>query len=212
MMAGDSKPNGSSRPLQEDRKRPGRRRSFPRRLFKMHVESARNFERVRRIRLTAVRSRSQPPRLAWRLEVCLQVIAAGVILVSVGVIGGSIHRQLWEAAQLSDYRSTMREVCEVVRIMRWRAASGRRKLELRIDAPHRSFQLMTFDGQSRIVERTLWLSDGLEVLQAPDRLTADKTGRLSAASIVILAPLHNRLFRVTTTARGFVQCDEESSL
>ncbi len=219
MMAGESKGNGSSAPLQDGGKGRSklrspveRRRNFPRRFFKLHIGSVRRSEHPPLVRSAAMGRRPQPSRLSALAELLRQVAAALLILAVAGVVGGSVHRQLWEAAQLNDYRSTIREVCDAVRLMRWRSASGHRMLELYIDAPRRSFQVVTFEGQSQVVERTIWLPAGLEILEAPERLATDRAGRLPEASIVLSAPSQNRLFRVTTTGRGFVQCHEESIL
>jgi hypothetical protein len=88
-------------------------------------------------------------------------------------------------------------------------------MQLRVDVSQGAFHLSTTQGKFKsyeTIERTLWLPKGLEISEAPTVLTALPTGRLSAGSIVIIAPVYNRLFRLTTAERGLVHLDEEPTL
>jgi hypothetical protein len=150
-------------------------------------------------------------RVAWP-ETALRPVVAVAILLGVGAVGSSVQRQLWEAAQLATYRSSMRELCEVIRTMRWQTTSGRRTLELHSAPERRSFQLVAVDGRGRSVQRTIWLPEGLEILESTQRVVARPGGRLTPGAIVVSIPSHHRLFRLTITGRGFVECHEEQVL
>jgi hypothetical protein len=148
------------------------------------------------------------PWTAWLVEV-------GVALLIAGWLGLSILPQLQGQMALLDYRSTMQDLTGMVQAMPSRALAQRRVMQLRVDASQGAFHLATTQGKSTFydtIERTLWLPKGLEISEAPALLTALPTGRLSAGSIVIIAPVYNRLFRLTTTERGLVRLDEEPTL
>lgn len=141
------------------------------------------------------------------------LIFASVALIS--VFGASMHRWMWAQAEWGRYRTTMQELTATVRTMPSRALAKRRTMHLRIDAARGTFQVTSAQGSSRTyttVERTIWLPDGLEILEAPEALTASATGRLSAGAIVVAAPAYDRLFRVTTSEAGVVKLHEESTL
>jgi len=148
------------------------------------------------------------PWTAWLVEV-------GVALCLAGWLGLHIIPQLQGQMELLDYRSTMHDLTDMVQAMPSRAMAQRRVIQLRVDASQGAFHLAMTQGTSRLyetIERTLWLPKGLEISEAPALLTALPTGRLSAGSIVIIAPVYNRLFRLTTTERGLVHLDEEPTL
>jgi len=148
------------------------------------------------------------PWAAWLVEV-------GVALLLAGWLGFFVIPQLQSQMELLDYRSTMQDLTSMVQAMPSRAVAQRRVLQLRVDATQRAFHLaMTQEAAASYdtIERTLWLPQGLEINEAPALLTALPTGRLSAGSIIIVAPLYHRLFRLTTTERGLVHLDEEPTL
>lgn len=93
-----------------------------------------------------------------------------------------------------------------------RALAAGSPVELRIDAKRGCFQLVTLVGKRKAatrIEDTMWLPEGLRVLEAPATITASASGQLSAASVVIVATMSNRLFRLTTRPPNLVQFDEE---
>ncbi|MDP3704133.1 MAG: hypothetical protein Q8R78_07070 [Candidatus Omnitrophota bacterium] len=140
------------------------------------------------------------------------ILVASIGLVS--LIGARAHRWMWSQAELWHYRMTMQEVAGVVRQMRLRAVNARRTLTMRIDAQARQLQLMAADDaplMQESVERTIWLPPGLEILQAPDQVTASPTGAMSPISIIIEAPAFQREFQLHTSPLGAVRLHEEPS-
>ena len=139
---------------------------------------------------------------------------AGVVVAT--WVGAAAHRWMWTEAQLLNYRSTMQALATTVRATQFRAHAQDRTFELRVDASSRRFQLITVmqqpGGSIERVERTIWLPEGLQISEAPEALRALPTGRLSSASIVVLAPAYNRLFRLRTSETEGVELHEEPSL
>ena len=134
-----------------------------------------------------------------------------------GLAGLGIHRAIQKDAELARYRAAAQELASTVRAMRAQAAAKRRTVQLSIDALHGTFQVVSIRrGSSRrsfeTLERTFWLPDGLQVSEGPATLTALPNGHLASATIVIVAPAYQRLFRLTTRESGVVQLDEEPTL
>ena len=148
----------------------------------------------------------------------LSRIESAILLASLLIIariGASTHRWMWEETELAHYRATMQELTRTVRAMHSHALAGRRTIQLHIDTSRGVFQLISVQDKPapyEIIERTIWLPEGLQVREAPEALTALPTGRMSPTAIIIDAPSHNRLFRLTTTEAGLVQLNEESTL
>ena len=140
------------------------------------------------------------------------ILVASLGLVS--LIGARAHRWMWSQAKLWRYRMTVQEVATTVQAMRLRALNARRTLTMRIDAPARRLQLMTVDAgplRQESVERTIWLPAGLEILQAPDHVTASPAGVLSPVSMVLEAPAFQRAFQLQADPSGAVSLHEEPS-
>ena len=146
----------------------------------------------------------------------LRAMAVAALLALIGVSGVWAYRTGQREAELSHYRSAMQELSSTIRAMRSQAAAKRRTIQLSLDASHGAFQLLSIRRASRrsyeTVERTLWLPEGLQITDGPPTLTALPNGRLSPATIVVSAPAYQRLFRLTMSASGVVQLDEESTL
>jgi hypothetical protein len=148
------------------------------------------------------------PWTAWLVEV-------GVALLIAGWLGFHLIPQLRARMELLDYRSTMHDLTGMVQAMPSRARAQHRVLQLHVDASQGAFHLAATQGTTTsydTIERTLWLPKGLEVSEAPVLLTALPSGRLSATSIVVVAPVYHRLFRLTTTEQGLVHLHEEPTL
>jgi len=156
-------------------------------------------------------ARAPRPSAIWA-QAALRPLVAVTLLLGAGGIGSSVHRQLWEVAQLAGYRASMQDLCEVIRTMRWQTTSSRRTLELHSAPSRRSFQVVALEGRGRIVQRTIWLPEGLEIVEAPERVIARPGGHLTSGVIIASIPSHNRIFRLTITERGFVECHEEMIL
>jgi len=140
------------------------------------------------------------------------ILVASLGLVS--LIGARAHRWLWSQAELWRYRMSVQEVATTVQSMRLRAVNARRTLTMRIDASARRLQLLAVDADPLMqesVERTIWLPAGLEILQAPDHVTASPAGVLSPVSIVIEAPAFQREFQLQANPSGVVHLHEEPS-
>ena len=146
----------------------------------------------------------------------LRAAALLALLTLIGLFGVWIHRTVQREAELSRYRSTMQDLAGTVRAMRSQAAAKRRAIRLSIDAPHGAFQVISAQRGSHrsyeTLEQTLWLPDGLQIVEGPPVLTALPNGKLSSATVVIAAPAYQRLFRLTTRESGVVQLDEELTL
>ena len=157
------------------------------------------------------------PSDAFHPNACLRrATAIAALLALIGVSGVWAYRTGQREAELSRYRSAMQELSSTIRAMRPQAAAKRRPIQLSLDASHGTFQLVSIRRASRrsyeTVERTLWLPEGLQITDGPPTLTALPNGRLSPATIVVLAPAYQRLFRLTIRASGAVQLDEEPTL
>ena len=140
------------------------------------------------------------------------ILVASIGLVS--LIGAKAHRWMWAQAELWGYRMTMQEVASTVRQMRFRAVNARRTFTMRIDAAARRLQLMAV-GASPLtpesVERTIWLPKGLDIMQAPDYLTASPSGVMPPFSIIVEAPAFQREFQLQASPSGAVHLHEEPS-
>ena len=164
------------------------------------------------LRVTCHVSRVTNGRGSIRLTEVLTLIASFMIVTA---LGASVHRQMWEAAELLRYRSTMQELTSTVRAMPSRAIAERRTIQLHANAARGVFQLTAVvekPARYEMIERTMWLPEGLEISEAPTVVSASPAGRLSRSSIVVAAPSYNRLFRLTTDEQGLVQLHEESTL
>ena len=142
-------------------------------------------------------------------------MVAMITLLCLGLVGVGGVRWFHREAQLQQFRTTLQNLAYTVQTLQPRAVARHRPMILRIDATRGVFQLTLLQGGQRsyeTVEQTLWLPKGLEITEAPASLTVLPAGHLAATTIVVVAPAYNRLFRVTTTARGLVRLDEEPSL
>ena len=139
------------------------------------------------------------------------VLAGSIMLVT--QIGASAHRWMWHQAELVRYRSAMHELTDTIRVMRVRSLTRRQTTQLRIDPSRGGVQVVAIQGTSgrrvEVVERMLWLPKGLEISDAPAVITSQPSGALSAASIIVTAPLYQRAFRVTIDNASQVRLDEE---
>ena len=141
-------------------------------------------------------------------------LGAGLALL-IGMGGLVAHQWVRGETQWLRDRWVMQELTTAVRSMRARAVATRRVVELRVDASHGTFHLVTLQLASQpyeILEQTIWLPDTLMISEAPERLRALPNGRLSLSDIVVTAPYSHRLFRLTTDERGDVRLDEEPLL
>lgn len=133
------------------------------------------------------------------------------LLTVIGLLGTTVNRQSKEETDLARHRTLIQELSDTIRTMPRRALAAGSPVELRIDAKRGCFQLVTIVGKRKSavrVEDTIWLPEGLRVLEAPAKITASSSGQLSAASVVIVATASNRLFRLTTRPPTLVQFDE----
>ena len=140
------------------------------------------------------------------------------LIVLVSVMGWMTSFSAFHAyttTQWADYRITMQEVAGLLRAMPSHAWAHQHPVSLHIDQTRHAFRFAVKHSAPQdydVIERTIWLPEGLRISEAPAAITALPTGALSTGDIVIIAPAYSRLFRVTTTARGVVQLDEESIL
>lgn len=142
--------------------------------------------------------------VTWIGLVCLVTV--------IGLLGTTVNRQSKEETDLARHRTLIQEIRDIIRTMPRRALATGSPVELRIDAKRGCFQLVTLVGKRKVatrIENTIWLPEGLRVLEAPAIITASASGRLSVASVVIVATASNRLFRLTTRPSALVELDEE---
>ncbi len=139
-----------------------------------------------------------------------------IVLVSVmGWVTSFSAFRAYTTTQWADYRMTMQEVAGLLRTMPSHAWAQQQPVSLLIDQAQHAFRIAIKHPAPQdydVVERTIWLPEGLRISEAPDVITALPAGALSTGDILIIAPAYSRLFRLTTTARGVVQLDEESIL
>lgn len=143
------------------------------------------------------------------------------LIVMVSVTGWATSFSAFHAyttSQWANYRMTVQEVAGTIRMMPSHAWAHQHPVSLHIDQTQHVFRVaVQYPARPNaqdydVIERTIWLPEGLRISEAPSRITVLPTGSLSSSDIVIVAPAYSRLFRVTTTSRGVVQLDEESIL
>ena len=140
-----------------------------------------------------------------------------ILIASIGfvsLVGAKAHRWMWAQAELWGYRMTMEDVASTVRHMRYRAVNAKRTFAIRIDAAARRLQLIAMDTSGLVQEsvvRTMWLPPGLDILQAPEQLTASPTGAMSQGPIIINAPTFQREFQLQMSPSGAVSLHEKPS-
>lgn len=139
------------------------------------------------------------------------------IVVVIGVIGllGSVALpRMRPTMELMRHRSAMQQVASELRMMRFRAMNEQRTFALHIDSDARRLQLVVIELEPtprEWVERTIWLPEGLDILEAPERLIVFPSGAMAPASMLAEAHGFSRIFRLTVTANGIVRLNEEPS-
>ena len=102
------------------------------------------------------------------------------------------------------YRATLQELGRMAWSLPAMAAALRRPMRIIVDAEQGAVRLVALQAGPRQLERveqTIWLPEGLEVQQVTEAFTASPEGWQSPASLTLIAPAYNRLFRVTTDGR-----------
>lgn len=154
-----------------------------------------------------------PGRAAARWALQLGGLAGGILLACTLAlrVDSSVQHELHRLR----HRAALHELTNLVWTMPAMATARRKPLEIRVDRAAGAVHLIVLHGGWRhleTVEQTIWLPEGLQVVEAPPSLTVLPTGPLSAATIVVVAPSYNRLFRLTTTTEGLVRLDEEPTI
>lgn len=160
-------------------------------------------------------ARVSAPPMHCSVRPLVKAAQVGAFVLMTALVGASVNGGTRrDAIELLRYRATLQELSDAIHTMHWRALSQRWIVELRVNESRSGFQVVAIEGTPRmeIIERTMWLPEGLQLLDAPDRFTVDSTGRLPRLSLVLRAASHNLLFRVTVTQEGFVQVREEPTL
>ena len=145
----------------------------------------------------------------------LSVVEIMSVLALVSLLSTSVYQQAEEQGQLVCYRSVLHTLSDAIRTLAWRTPTRHQRVELRIDRRQRSFTMVVVAVNPHsvdTVEETIWLPEGLEILDAPGAITASADGELPPTTIIVAAPVQNRLFRMVTTISGGVQLHEESTL
>lgn len=157
----------------------------------------------------------KPSSLAHFWDALRRLVLACILFGIVAILlqeGLSLYRQAAVDSDLTEYRIGLRDVANTIRAMRAKAVSENHPFELRIDQKQRSFTVASLSSSSPdyvSVERVVWLPEGLEISEAPLWITAESSGLVTPASIVIAAPAFRRLFRLKTHLGGIVEFHEE---
>ena len=131
-----------------------------------------------------------------------------------GLFGSMALPRMRPTMELIRYRSAMQQVAAEIRVMRFRAINEQRTFTLRIDRSSRRLQLVAMDLEPtprERIEHTIWLPEGLDLIEVPDRLTVFPSGAMAPASLLAEATQFGRIFRLTVSASGIVQFSEEHS-
>jgi hypothetical protein len=144
-----------------------------------------------------------------------RLVSSAVAILLIVAVGVQLNRWIRQEEELIRYRAILRELAMSIHTMPSRAQAAGQTVLLRVDAPKGLFQFSTLRTSPRhyeTVDRTIWLPDGLQIIESPAALTVLPSGPLSAATILVEAPEHNRFFRFLTTTQGVVQLHEEPTL
>jgi hypothetical protein len=144
-----------------------------------------------------------------------RLVGSAVAILLIVAMGAQLNRWMRQEEELVRYRAILRELALTLHAMPSRARAAGQTVLLRVDAPKGLFQFSTLRASPRhyeTVDRTIWLPEGLAISDSPAALTVLPAGPLSAATILVEAPEHNRLFRFLTTTQGAVQLHEEPTL
>lgn len=163
----------------------------------------------RRLTQTGSRAVKAMRRTRWRAAGSLQRILWVALLV---VLAASSREGSWYQAPLLHGRSVIQEVAETIRSMHWRVATSGQPMELRIEAHRGCLQVVTFEGRRRVVEvieRTLWLPETLNILDAPAVLRIAPGQPHERTTLLLSAPTYSRLFRMIIWPDGRVTIREE---
>ena len=139
------------------------------------------------------------------------VIAIGVA----GLLGTMALPRILPTMSLMRYRSAMQQVAAELRIMRFRAINEQRPFIMRIDSGSGRIQLFAIDKtstQREWIERTIWLPDGLDIIEAPEELLVSPSGDIAQGALLSRVADFHRVFRLTVTAGGIVRLNEEPSI
>ncbi len=135
-----------------------------------------------------------------------------VVLIGVaGLLGSVALPQVRPTTELLGYRAAMQQVAAELRILRFRAVHEQRTFTVRVDPGTRRLQYVVHEigpRQRGRVEETVWLPEGLAILEAPSRLTIFPSGSMSPTSVLVEAPRTHRMFRITLTGDGVVYLSE----
>jgi Tfp pilus assembly protein FimT len=116
--------------------------------------------------------------------------------------------------ELFQYRSLMQQLAAELQTMKFRSRNEGRTFIMRIDRASGMVQVVAEDRAAVPavhVQRTMWLPEGLSIIQAPKQVLATPFGHLQSTAIVVEAEAFQRIFRLTTTPAGVVDLNEEPS-
>ena len=148
------------------------------------------------------------PRVSART---LQALAACALLLLLGTAGLSVRRAWRAQAELTGYRVAVQALAETVRTMRARASARGEIIQLHVDAAGGRLQVVARHRgppSHDAVEETHWLPEGLRLTETPALVTAGPRGELSAGTLLLWAPAHQRLFRLRLERDGGVHVSE----
>lgn len=133
------------------------------------------------------------------------------VVVAVGLLGllGSLglHRQA--PATFLQYRAALTDVAGTLRTMRLMAMHAGRTYAVRTDPALRRLQIVWLRpaGGEQVV-RTIWLPEGLTILEAPEQFLITPAS-VESSSIVFDARGYERVFRLHTGQDNAVDLHEE---
>lgn len=153
-----------------------------------------------------------PGRAAARWALQLGGLAGGILLACTLAlrVDSSVQHELHRLR----HRAALHELTNLVWTMPAMATARRKPLEIRVDRAAGAVHLIVLHGGWRhleTVEQTIWLPEGLELVQTGEPVIAWPGGRRSNGSLVLIAPAYNRLFQLTVSSAG-VQLQEVPAL
>lgn len=135
-----------------------------------------------------------------------------VIVGLASLLGTMTLPRIGPAMELATYRSAMQQVVMELRTLRFRAVNERRTFAMRINSASRMVQFVAIELEPTPrtwVERTVWLPEGIDLIETPEHLMMFPSGEMAPTSILARVPALDRIFRLTVSSSGIVRLHEE---
>lgn len=147
--------------------------------------------------------------VSWRaLKQALEFL---LVLLLTAMFGLSLLKTTRADMELLRYRSAVEDVASTLRAMQSHAQGRRLTVQFLVDDQRNVIRVISMRNPKQgwqTVERTLWLPEGLRILETPKTITFSPAAMPPAASIVLEAPAYNRSFRILLKPGGVVHVYE----